>query len=139
MLTFCLFPLISYDSSLEVDANNIATEQGRIQFVQNVAQLMATKAHLNVNIKRLYMADVSSVRELDKFAQLIQQAWDKLNREGSESATTTDHNHEDGDEDGQSLTRKVDGSASDQSMFTLDKSMVRRRLKRGKLTSFLPF
>lgn len=42
--------------------------------------MMVNKANLDINVKKLYMADVNSVQEMIKLAKLIQMAWISLDR-----------------------------------------------------------
>lgn len=41
---------------------------------------MVNKANLDINVKKLYMADVNSVQEMIKLAKLIQLAWTSLDQ-----------------------------------------------------------
>ncbi|CAG0902998.1 unnamed protein product [Darwinula stevensoni] len=50
------------------------TEQDRVIFIKSVAQLMATKAHIKLNTKKLYQADGYAVREILKVASLLYEA-----------------------------------------------------------------
>ncbi|KAI8815595.1 Clusterin-associated protein-1-domain-containing protein [Fimicolochytrium jonesii] len=63
----------SYDPSAEVH-EDVDTEQDRIIFIKSIAQLMAPKAHLRLNTRKLYMADGTAVRELLKIANVLYQA-----------------------------------------------------------------
>lgn len=76
------FPLVTeilvwllnrYDPNIEIPAD-IDTEQDRIIFVRSVAQLLATKAHLKLNTKKLYQADGYAVKELLKVTSLLYNA-----------------------------------------------------------------
>ena len=58
-------------------ADEIATEQDRVHFLQSVAQVMLTKARMKLNIKRLYSADGVAVKELLKVASLLYKATEK--------------------------------------------------------------
>lgn len=55
-------------------SDEIETEKDRIYFITQVAQSMASHAHLKLNCKRLYAADGHAVRELLKVAKLLQTA-----------------------------------------------------------------
>jgi len=57
-------------------SDEIETEKDRIYFVTQVAQSMASHAHLKLNCKRLYAADGHAVRELLKVARLLKKAQD---------------------------------------------------------------
>lgn len=55
-------------------SDEIETEKDRIYFITQVAQSMASHAHLKLNCKRLYAADGHAVRELLKVAKLLKKA-----------------------------------------------------------------
>jgi len=57
-------------------SDEIETEKDRIYFITQVAQSMASHAHLKLNCKRLYAADGHAVRELLKVAKLLKKAQD---------------------------------------------------------------
>jgi len=57
-------------------SDEIETEKDRIYFITQVAQSMASHAHLKLNCKRLYAADGHAVRELLKVARLLKSAQD---------------------------------------------------------------
>jgi len=57
-------------------SDEIETEKDRIYFMTQVAQSMASHAHLKLNCKRLYAADGHAVRELLKVAKLLKKAQD---------------------------------------------------------------
>ncbi|TPX42679.1 hypothetical protein SeLEV6574_g05460 [Synchytrium endobioticum] len=63
----------SYDLNAEIP-DDVSTEQDRLMFIKAIAQLMATKARIMLNTRRLYMADGNVVRELLKIATVIHQA-----------------------------------------------------------------
>ena len=50
------------------------TEQDRVIFIKSIAQFMATKAHIKLNTKRLYMADGYAVKEMLKVTSLLHSA-----------------------------------------------------------------
>ncbi|XP_015787929.1 clusterin-associated protein 1-like [Tetranychus urticae] len=90
------FPLVAeilrwlitrFDSSLEVPYV-IETEQDRVIFVKTCAQLIATKALIKLNTKKIYTADGHAVQEMMKMASLIYQA-------SKQSENVDDHNQED--------------------------------------------
>ena len=54
--------------------DDIDSPQERVQFLQNVAQALFTKARIKLNIKRLYAADGRAVRELLKLANVLYRA-----------------------------------------------------------------
>lgn len=62
-----------YDPSLDL-STDIETEQDRVIFIKSAAQLMATKAHIKLNTKKLYGADGYAVKELLKIATLLYSA-----------------------------------------------------------------
>ena len=63
----------SYDDTAELSAE-ISTEEERITFLKAVAQFMANKAHVKLNIKQLYRADGFAVRELLKICRILYDA-----------------------------------------------------------------
>ncbi|XP_077490557.1 clusterin associated protein 1 [Amblyomma americanum] len=76
------FPLVAeilrwlinrYDPDIEAPPD-IDTEQDRVIFIKSVAQTMATKAHLKLNTRKLYMADGYAVKELLKITALLYDA-----------------------------------------------------------------
>lgn len=62
-----------YDDSAELNPD-IKTEESRINFLKSVAQFMANKAHVKLNIKQLYRADGFAVRELLKICRILYNA-----------------------------------------------------------------
>ena len=99
-----------FDSTVDIGATittSINTEQGRLAFVRTVSQVMVSKAQIDVNTKKLYMADINAVPEMLKLAKLIYDAWQALKNRISDSgngenimlerATTDDHDEDDVD------------------------------------------
>ena len=69
-----LFWLIKrYDPTADI-SSDVDTEQDRVIFIKSVAHLMATKAHVKLNTKKLYGADGYAVKELLKIASLLYEA-----------------------------------------------------------------
>lgn len=71
----------------------IDTEQDRVLFIKAVAQFMATKANVRLNIKKLYRADGHAVKELSKVASLLYSAVQvdgSLGQSGSFNMSTFD-------------------------------------------------
>ncbi len=69
-----LFWLIKrYDPTADI-SSDVDTEQDRVIFIKSVAHLMATKAHVKLNTKKLYGADGYAVKELLKIASLLYKA-----------------------------------------------------------------
>ncbi|XP_077365823.1 clusterin-associated protein 1-like [Festucalex cinctus] len=62
-----------YEPQMEL-ATDITTESDRIFLIKNVAQFMATKAHIKMNTKRLYQADGYSVKEMLKITSVLYNA-----------------------------------------------------------------
>lgn len=62
-----------YDDSAELSPD-IDTEDKRIAFLKAVAQFMANKAQVRLNIKQLYRADGFAVRELLKICRILYNA-----------------------------------------------------------------
>ncbi|CAF0966667.1 unnamed protein product [Rotaria sordida] len=54
-----------YDPQSDVP-NDIEGEQDRVMFIRAVAQIIATKAHMKLNTKKLYQADGYAVKEILK-------------------------------------------------------------------------
>ncbi|MCJ8728382.1 hypothetical protein PDJAM_G00003900 [Pangasius djambal] len=76
------FPLVAeillwlvkrYDPQMEIPGD-IDTESDRVFFIKAVAQFMATKAHIKVNLKRLYQADGYAVKEMLKITSVLYNA-----------------------------------------------------------------
>nr|CAB3231831.1 clusterin-associated protein 1 [Phallusia mammillata] len=62
-----------YDPNVMLPTD-IDTEQDRIIFIKSIAQFIATKAHIKLNTKRLYMADGYAVKELLKVTTVLRDA-----------------------------------------------------------------
>ncbi|XP_068176114.1 clusterin-associated protein 1 homolog [Antennarius striatus] len=62
--------LKTYDPQMDIP-DEIDTEAGRVFFIKAVAQFMAMKAHINLNMKHLYQADGYAVREMLKITSLL--------------------------------------------------------------------
>ncbi|XP_022252514.1 clusterin-associated protein 1 homolog isoform X2 [Limulus polyphemus] len=84
MENFCNpnFPLVAeilkwlvkrYDPDADLPSD-IDTQQDRVIFVKSVAHFMRTKAQIRLNMKKLYMADGYSVKELLKITTLLYNA-----------------------------------------------------------------
>ena len=58
-------------ASLPTDTD---TEQDRIIFIKSIAQFMASKANIKLNVKKLYTADGYAVKELLKIASMLYTA-----------------------------------------------------------------
>lgn len=92
------FPLVAeilrwlinrYDPDIDVPPD-IDTEQDRVAFIKSVAHAMATKAHLKLNTRKLYMADGYAVKELFKITSLLYDAMRaKTQEEEPNSASIT--------------------------------------------------
>ncbi|KAF7708049.1 hypothetical protein HF521_017106 [Silurus meridionalis] len=76
------FPLVAeillwlvkrYEPQMEIPSD-VDTESDRVFFIKAVAQFMATKAHIKVNLKRLYQADGYAVKELLKITSVLYNA-----------------------------------------------------------------
>ncbi|XP_006036035.3 clusterin-associated protein 1 isoform X5 [Alligator sinensis] len=70
--------------------SDVETEQDRVFFIKAVAQIMATKAHIKLNTKKLYQADGYAVKELVKITSVLYNA---MKTKGME---TTEVEEEDG-------------------------------------------
>merc|ERR1711865_122494 len=62
-----------YDPNIELP-DDISTEQDRVAFLRTACQIMATKARIKLNPKRLYAADGYAVKELLKISNILHQA-----------------------------------------------------------------
>ncbi|CAF0993618.1 unnamed protein product [Adineta steineri] len=70
-----------YDPLTDVP-NDIESEQERVIFIRTITQIIATKAHLKLNTKKLYQADVYAVKEILKVITPLYKALrDSENRE----------------------------------------------------------
>ena len=76
------FPLVAeiltwlihrYEPAADI-STDVETEQDRVIFVKSAAQLMATKAHIKLNTRKLYGADGYAVKELLKITSLLYSA-----------------------------------------------------------------
>ena len=86
------FPLVAeiliwlikrYDPMADI-SSDVDTEQDRVIFIKSSAHLMATKAHVKLNTKKLYGADGYAVKELLKIANLLYTAMKSETTESDE-------------------------------------------------------
>jgi len=77
-----------YDHNASIPTD-IDTEQDRIIFIKSSAHLIATKTHIKLNTKRLYMADGFAVKELLKFTSLLCDAMKERNKDGNEDSNSS--------------------------------------------------
>ncbi|XP_060777130.1 clusterin-associated protein 1 homolog [Neoarius graeffei] len=91
------FPLVAeillwlvkrYEPQMEIPSD-IDTESDRVFFIKAVAQFMATKAHIKVNLKRLYQADGYAVKEMLKITSVLYNAM-KTNEVGTDEPGSDD-------------------------------------------------
>ncbi|KAK3571794.1 hypothetical protein QTP86_018694 [Hemibagrus guttatus] len=91
------FPLVAeillwlvkrYEPQMEIPSD-IDTESDRVFFIKAVAQFMATKAHIKVNLKRLYQADGYAVKEMLKITSVLYNAM-KTNETGGDEPSSDD-------------------------------------------------
>ncbi|KAG7335578.1 hypothetical protein KOW79_000271 [Hemibagrus wyckioides] len=91
------FPLVAeillwlvkrYEPQMEIPSD-IDTESDRVFFIKAVAQFMATKAHIKVNLKRLYQADGYAVKEMLKITSVLYNAM-KTNETGGDKPSSDD-------------------------------------------------
>lgn len=98
------FPLVAeilvwlikrYDPTSDIPTD-VDTEQDRVIFIKSAAHLMATKAHIKLNTKKLYGADGYAVKELLKITSLLYKAMntDKEESEDEHSLGTNIGNTE---------------------------------------------
>lgn len=71
-----------FDASLTLPPTT-ATEAERVAFVQETARLMVSHAHLDVNMRKLYQADIGAVQEMNKLAQLLHTSLELMRHETS--------------------------------------------------------
>ena len=62
-----------YDPELHIE-DGIGTENERVRFLKSVAEAMAVKARIKLNLKKLYGADGYAVKEMLKIASVLDQA-----------------------------------------------------------------
>ncbi|KAF4087576.1 hypothetical protein AMELA_G00072080 [Ameiurus melas] len=76
------FPLVAeillwlvkrYEPQMDIPSD-VDTESDRVFFIKAVAQFMATKAHIKVNLKRLYQSDGYAVKEMLKITSVLYNA-----------------------------------------------------------------
>uniref|UniRef100_A0A8C2CBN4 Clusterin associated protein 1 n=1 Tax=Cyprinus carpio TaxID=7962 RepID=A0A8C2CBN4_CYPCA len=89
------FPLVAeiliwlvkrYEPQMEIPSD-VDTESDRVFFIKAVAQFMATKAHVKLNLKRLYQADGYAVKEMLKITSILYNAMKtKENTDGEQNA-----------------------------------------------------
>ncbi|KAK2870389.1 hypothetical protein Q8A67_024781 [Cirrhinus molitorella] len=88
------FPLVAeiliwlvkrYEPQMEIPSD-VGTESDRVFFIKAVAQFMATKAHVKLNLKRLYQADGYAVKEMLKITSILYNAMKtKENTDGEQN------------------------------------------------------
>ncbi|OTF76512.1 clusterin-associated protein 1-like protein, partial [Euroglyphus maynei] len=120
MADVLIYLLKRFDPKTEIEAN-VETEDGRLKFVMNASRLMVNKANLDINVKKLYMADVNSVQEMIKLAKLIQEAWISLDQDYQKQGRKDVINEEDenDDESKQSLSLR-NGEEFDRTKLSQD-------------------
>ena len=100
---------------MAMTALKLDTEQERLAFVRTISQVMVTRAHLDVNTKKIYMADVNSVSEMMKLAKFI---FDALKLTSSAKLLLSKSTTLNGEEVG------GDESLHEQNLDTFDKNQV---------------
>ncbi|XP_016327500.1 clusterin-associated protein 1 homolog isoform X2 [Sinocyclocheilus anshuiensis] len=92
------FPLVAeiliwlvkrYEPQMEIPSD-VDTESDRVFFIKAVAQFMATKAHVKLNLKRLYQADGYAVKEMLKITSILYNAM--KTKEHTDGEQNTDEN-----------------------------------------------
>ncbi|XP_016380681.1 clusterin-associated protein 1 homolog isoform X2 [Sinocyclocheilus rhinocerous] len=92
------FPLVAeiliwlvkrYEPQMEIPSD-VDTESDRVFFIKAVAQFMATKAHVKLNLKRLYQADGYAVKEMLKITSILYNAM--KTKENTDGEQNTDEN-----------------------------------------------
>jgi clusterin-associated protein 1 len=66
--------------------DSITTESERVSFLKTVSQLMASRARIKLNMRRLYAADGHAVKELLKIASVLYQATKRSTKDDSTGA-----------------------------------------------------
>ncbi|XP_053476334.1 clusterin-associated protein 1 homolog isoform X3 [Ictalurus furcatus] len=91
------FPLVAeillwlvkrYEPQMDIPSD-VDTESDRVFFIKAVAQFMATKAHIKMNLKRLYQADGYAVKEMLKITSVLYNAM-KTNETGADEPSSDD-------------------------------------------------
>lgn len=72
-----------YDRALDI-GDDISTESDRVTFLKTITQLMASRARVKLNMKRLYAADGYAVKELLKVASILYKATSKADEDGED-------------------------------------------------------
>ena len=62
-----------YDPGVDI-SDSIEDEQDRVMFIKNIAHIMATRARIKLNTKKLYGSDGYAVKEMLKIATLLYEA-----------------------------------------------------------------
>eukprot|EP00954_Amorphochlora_amoebiformis_P001005 79394-Amorphochlora_amoeboformis.AAC.1 len=62
-----------YDPTAEI-SDDLNSEKGRVEFLKGIAETMAAKARIKLNIKSLYRGDGFAVRELLKIAKVLHES-----------------------------------------------------------------
>uniref|UniRef100_A0A7S4DEA2 Clusterin-associated protein 1 n=1 Tax=Lotharella globosa TaxID=91324 RepID=A0A7S4DEA2_9EUKA len=78
-----------YDPSAEI-SDDISTERARVDFLKAIAQTMASKARIKLNIKALYRADGFAVRELLKIAEVLHKSLNSTPEEDIKQITQSE-------------------------------------------------
>lgn len=73
-----------HNASLPTDVDS---EQDRVIFIKSVAQFIASKAHVKLNTKRLYMADGYAVKEIIKFTLILYNAMKETNKANDDQSS----------------------------------------------------
>jgi len=79
----CLYWLVQrYDPTVDI-SDDYTTESDRVYFLKTISQLMASRARIKLNMRRLYSADGHAVKELLKIASVLYAATAKANQDES--------------------------------------------------------
>nr|XP_027205688.1 clusterin-associated protein 1 homolog [Dermatophagoides pteronyssinus] len=106
MADILIYLLKRFDPKTEIDSN-VDTEEGRLKFIMNASHLMVNKANLDINVKKLYMADINSVYEMIKLAKLIQEAWISLDQDYQKQKNQKDVINEEDEHDNDGSRRSL--------------------------------
>lgn len=70
MIFNCVFSVGRYDPDTTI-SDRVEFENERVDFLIGIANLMAAKARLKLNTKKLYASDGRAVQELLKIASIL--------------------------------------------------------------------
>ncbi|UXI18873.1 hypothetical protein NH340_JMT04816 [Sarcoptes scabiei] len=98
MADILVFLLERFDPEAKIE-KQIENENERLRFVLSASHLMVNRANLDINVKKLYMADINSVQEMIKLAKLIQDVWNVSANKNDPNRQANGNEEKDYDED----------------------------------------